>query len=149
MSRYGFVVDVDKCFGCHACNLACRLATHEKGVGAPLFVLELSSDEERAPVWMPYVCTQIGDPICGPADREAPPCVRACPTGTLLYGDLDDPGSQVGRIVASGAAKPLPHTTSEPRAYYTGRIPRDVEASLPDPRGIIPRKYLPLEGVAP
>lgn len=38
---------------------------------------------------------------------KEPRCVEACPTGTLIFGDLDDPGSEVAKLVASGRTEAL------------------------------------------
>ena len=38
---------------------------------------------------------------------KEPRCVGACPTGALIFGDLDDPNSELSRIRASGKTEPL------------------------------------------
>ena len=38
---------------------------------------------------------------------KEPRCVEACPTGTLVFGDLDDPSSEIAQLVASGKTEPL------------------------------------------
>jgi ferredoxin len=38
---------------------------------------------------------------------KEPRCVEACPTGALVFGDLDDPNSEISRLIASGKTEPL------------------------------------------
>jgi Fe-S-cluster-containing dehydrogenase component len=42
------------------------------------------------------------------AGWKEPRCVEACPTGTLIFGDLDDPNSAVSKALAAGATE-VPH----------------------------------------
>src|SRR5512136_708146 len=39
--------------------------------------------------------------------EKVPRCVESCPTGALVFGDLDDPGSEIAKIVAGGQAAAL------------------------------------------
>jgi Fe-S-cluster-containing dehydrogenase component len=52
---------------------------------------------------------------------EMPRCVKACPSTAMLFGDLDDPKSEVSRLVGSGKAEAfhLEYKT-RPRVYYIG-----------------------------
>ena len=106
--RAGFVVDLRRCIGCHACSVACKTA-HEIPLGEfpmrvrwlPRPVAEKSASTPGGnrsgtygflPVFSESLChddsesTQVG---------LDPACVRACPTDALLFGDLADPASTV------------------------------------------------------
>jgi Fe-S-cluster-containing dehydrogenase component len=41
------------------------------------------------------------------AGDPEPRCVESCPSGALVFGDLDDPASAVARLVATGATEVL------------------------------------------
>ncbi len=143
MARFGFVLNLDKCIGCHTCTLACRVWTYDKKEDCWNTVLELNSHSEKRVIWIPYVCMQIRDPVCGET-ANSPPCARNCPGGVRIYGDLDNPTDPAGKLVAEGKAKPLPYGTDKPRVYFVGKIPADVESQLPKPSEVLPRKYIPL-----
>jgi len=36
-----------------------------------------------------------------------PRCAEECPSGSVLFGDMDNPNSEVSKLIASGKAKPL------------------------------------------
>ncbi len=51
---------------------------------------------------------------------EIPRCVQACPSGCLVFGDLDDPESDVSRLLKSAKAEVFhPEWKAKPRVYYT------------------------------
>jgi Fe-S-cluster-containing dehydrogenase component len=38
---------------------------------------------------------------------KEPRCVEVCPTGALVFGDLDDPDSEVAKLIAADSAAPM------------------------------------------
>ncbi len=95
------VVDQDVCIGCGNCIPMCpygaRTADARKGI------------VEKCNLCTPYV-----------ARGQQPACVDTCLAECRHFGDLDDAGSEVSRLVQARNAKPL--TTAEvnvrPNVYY-------------------------------
>jgi Fe-S-cluster-containing dehydrogenase component len=51
--------------------------------------------------------------------EQQPACVETCPTRSLTFGDLDDPGSAVARLVRGRKQKVLkPESGNEPRVFF-------------------------------
>jgi Fe-S-cluster-containing dehydrogenase component len=71
---------------------------------------------------LPQKCTMCAHMV--DAGEPLPRCVEACPTGALLFGDLDDPKSEIAQAVA--ALKPEDHHPefkTAPLVKYVG-IPK-------------------------
>jgi len=52
-------------------------------------------------------------------EGQVPRCVQACPTGALTFGDLDDPKSEVSKLLKSSKAEAFhPEWNTSPSVYY-------------------------------
>ncbi|MFC1816172.1 4Fe-4S dicluster domain-containing protein [Thermodesulfobacteriota bacterium] len=131
-------VDPDKCVGCRYCLIACpyQMRTYhadnrkEYWPDKGLSELERFGREEFYPLQPKTVikCNfcmerleegqrkglQVG------IDREATPiCVNACPVKARIFGDLDDPGSNVSKLIKERRGYPLhPEYGTEPSVHY-------------------------------
>jgi hypothetical protein len=57
--------------------------------------------------------------------------VEACPTGALIFGDLNDPNSAIARVVASGKVEVLhPEYALEPKVQYIGLPKRFIAGEV-------------------
>jgi len=66
----------------------------------PYRVIEWNEQEQ-----LPQKCTLCAH-MLDKGEKE-PRCVESCPTGALIFGDLDDPGSEVSQFIASGKTEAL------------------------------------------
>ncbi len=98
------IVDFDKsaCIGCKACIAAC-----------PYDAIFINPDDHSAEKC--NFCAHRLDIGLEPA------CVVVCPTEALLVGDMNDPASQVARIVnRDPVAVRRPEKETRPKLYYKG-----------------------------
>ncbi len=70
--RYGMVIDLRRCFGCHACSVACKA---EQDVPLGYFKSWVQVTEKGR---YPHVRRQFLPVLCNHCDRPA--CVEVCPT---------------------------------------------------------------------
>ena len=83
----GFVrVDYDKCIGCKYCAWA-----------RPYGAREL--DEARQVMTKCTLCVDRMYDEHLPKEDRKPACVKACPTGARLFGDVKDPNFEVSRRI--------------------------------------------------
>jgi len=93
------LVDHGKCIGCKACLASCPY-------GARFIHPEGYADK----------CTFC---IHRVEKGELPACVAVCPTHAMHFGDLDDPGSGLNRLLASRRHFVLkPDAGTQPRIFY-------------------------------
>lgn len=104
------LVDYNICIGCRACVSACPYGMrypHPRG-----FVDKCSMCDHRI------------------YSGRHPACVEACPTGALVFGDLDDPNSAISRAAAAASRVEAdrPETGARPKfLFLNGRIsPQEV-----------------------
>jgi Fe-S-cluster-containing dehydrogenase component len=112
------VVDEKRCMGCKYCIVACPYQTR--------FVYDAADVKKAREVYGEGPKAESVDKctFCQQRLKEGrdPACVSTCLAGARIFGDLDDPKSQVAQLVASGKARPLrPDLGTKPRVFYLGK----------------------------
>jgi Fe-S-cluster-containing dehydrogenase component/formate-dependent nitrite reductase membrane component NrfD len=77
--RYGFVIDQDRCIGCHACTVACK-DEHKVAVG--VFRTWVKYVEKGS---FPDTSRHFGVMRCNHCEQA--PCIEICPTSALFRRD--------------------------------------------------------------
>lgn len=115
-------VDYDKCMGCRYCETACPY-------GARTFVSEIRpyyADVgfnpyeqfmyQKHQAGVVEKCNFCMDRV---ASGKEPACVTTCPAGARTFGDLDNPNSEVSRLIAARDGHTLhPELGTEPSVFY-------------------------------
>lgn len=103
------LVDSEKCVGCKYCSWACPYGAREY-------------DEEQRVMKKCTLCVdRIYDQSLPEAER-LPSCVRACPAGARIFGDIHDPDSEVSRLIREeGGYQLMPECNTAPSNHYLPR----------------------------
>lgn len=127
------LIDHNKCIGCKSCIMACPYGARSYIEDYEAYYKDEKSPfdeliEEKWRVGVTVKCTLCVDRIdenlkkgLKPGvDAEATPmCVVSCITGARYFGDLDDPESEVSRLLKTGTTFQLRQELgTKPKIYY-------------------------------
>ena len=116
------MIDKDKCIGCRYCMNACPYGSRYFN-----WYNEDSEDMARTPgvVDKCDFCVHRIDQGIEPA------CVQTCPARARVFGDMNDPDSEVSKLIASQATQTLmPEKGTKPHVYYIGLDQAVVKGAL-------------------
>ena len=112
-------VDPARCIGCGSCIKACPYGARYR-------------DDALGVVDKCNYCTRLREM------GQEPACVAVCPTRVRIFGDLDDPGSEISKTAKANKLVRVtaPNTDTRPDLFYIEHTapmdwPRDVEPPLP------------------
>ena len=111
--------DYDKCIGCRMCMAACPYNARSFNWEEPVRDVDFNYGDAEVPVRPRGVAEKCT--LCRErTDRgEEPMCVVCCPTHARIFGDLDDPASEVSKTVVERKAHVLlEEQGTRPQVYY-------------------------------
>jgi phenylacetyl-CoA:acceptor oxidoreductase subunit 1 len=131
-------VDHDKCFGCRYCIIACPYQNRTYVArkrdpgwfpGHPKTSIEKKGEEiyphqrgttEKCNFCMERIDEGLPKGLKPGVDRDATPaCVNTCQAKALTFGDLDDPNSNVSKLISDKSGFVLhPEYGTDPSVFY-------------------------------
>jgi len=112
-------IDYDKCIGCRMCMAACPYNARTFNWAAPERSAGFSYGDARVPerprgvMEKCTLCKERTD------DGDKPMCVACCPTRARVFGDLDDPNSEISRLKREGNVRILLEDKgTRPQVFY-------------------------------
>ena len=95
------LVDHSKCIGCQYCVMAC-----------PYGVRAYDTSKDKGVIEKCTMCAHLID------KGEKPACVKHCPGQARLFGDADDPESDVSKMIARKSTHKLKDVGNHPGVTY-------------------------------
>lgn len=110
------IVDPHRCIGCRYCMVACpynaRFFNYKENPDRPNTKRPKRSHGVAESC---NFCAHLVD-----AGKQ-PACVDACPAGAMIFGDVNDPSSEVSKFAAASNVKRIREDFGcEPKVYYLG-----------------------------
>ena len=145
MTRWGMVIDLDRCTGCQACVVACQV---ENNIPPPT---RDDAEAGRTIAWIRVVPFEGGEHGTRPGLRvvpllcmhcDKPPCIKVCPVRATQIGEEGLVGQAYGRCIGCRYCTTACPYTVRQFNWKKPEWPRPMEAALsPDvsirPRGVV------------
>jgi molybdopterin-containing oxidoreductase family iron-sulfur binding subunit len=120
------LVDQEKCLGtkCGACVKACQYGARKINPKHGYFAEPLPYEEmarknkQTHRVRIPGKVDKCDFCLHRLNENKSPMCVEACTTVARIFGDMDDPQSDVSRLLAKGAKPKNAELGTEPKVFY-------------------------------
>jgi len=112
------MMDYHRCIGCRYCMAACPYGARSFNWQDPRPFIKTGLNKDY-PTRMKGVVEK-----CSFCDERLakglnPACVDACKEKALVFGDLEDPDSEIGRLLRSNPSiQRKPHLGTRPKVYY-------------------------------
>ena len=111
------MIDYHRCIGCRYCMAACPYGARSFNWKDPKpFIKEINRDFPARTKGVVEKCNFCEERI---SQGLLPACVEACPEKALTFGDLNDPGSDISRLLKTRfSIQRKPHLGTDPKVFY-------------------------------
>ncbi len=111
------MMDWHRCIGCRYCIAACPYGSRSFNWEDPRNSLKsITPDFPTRTKGVVEKCTFCEEKV---AKGEKPACVSACPEGALVFGNLNDPNSEVRQLLRNNfSIRRKPGLGTQPKIYY-------------------------------
>ena len=112
--------DYDKCIGCRMCMPACPYTgVRSFNWEEPRYPMDFALGDADAPKHQKHVVEKCIFCYQRLARGETPACMDLCPARARHFGDLDDPDSEVSKLLKERSYEQLlPSEGTKPSVYY-------------------------------
>ena len=112
--------DYDKCIGCRMCMSACPYTgVRSFNWEEPRYPMDFAIGDADAPKHQKHVVEKCIFCYQRLARGETPACMDLCPARARHFGDLDDPDSEVSKLLKERSYEQLlPSEGTKPSVYY-------------------------------
>jgi len=114
-------VDYDKCIGCRYCVMACpyNIRVFMDSVDGYFDQGLTPYEQARYQEWQTGTVTKCTFCAHRVDKGQQPRCVETCPCAARTFGDLDDPNSEVSKLIRERNGQTLrPEVGTDPSVYY-------------------------------
>jgi Fe-S-cluster-containing dehydrogenase component len=124
------MMDWHRCIGCRYCIVACPYGSRSFNWTDPRpFIKDAHPEFPTRMRGVVEKCTFCEERL---ARGREPACVEACANGEIVFGDLNDPESEVRRLLTEHLAiRRKPGLGTQPEVYYIVEDPRSLMEVAP------------------
>lgn len=117
------LINYDRCIGCRYCMAACPYGARVFNWGEPQRIPDFQYGSAKVPVRPKGVVEKCTFCVHRLDEGRLPACVVSCPAHARIFGDLNDPESEVSLAVAERSGQRLLEDRgTHPQVYYL--VPR-------------------------
>lgn len=113
-------IDYDKCIGCRMCMGACPYTgVRSFNWEEPHHAVDFATGDANISAHQKHVVEKCTFCYQRTSQGQTPACMELCPGRARHWGDLDDPNSEVSKLLATREHKQLlPEEGTRPSVYY-------------------------------